>query len=278
MSKDTLSKEEIIHLAHNVIQTMQCEWEECTITLNSWDSLAKHLRRHCSRVKQQNGIYHCSYSRCSGRLHSSLAALKTHMELSHLSRVALPCPARGCKEVFIRVQQLPSHFEHVHRELLDIRVSVNAFAPLARLARPRRLQRLPPLPRHEIRVSSFLPSVSMPSVRREHSQASASQTMSRKWSRLNVQDQEGESDEDPIAFGNLPLQLQDILAPLVVDTEVRKKPPFARQPLLSRPQPAIHPPIRSNGPKQTILYSTFKPMVDKLVADGTLAEHKEGGM
>jgi hypothetical protein len=41
MSKVDLSKEEIVHLAHCVIQIMQCEWEGCTITLNSWDTLAK---------------------------------------------------------------------------------------------------------------------------------------------------------------------------------------------------------------------------------------------
>lgn len=41
MSKALLSKEGVVHFAHHVIQTMQCEWEGCTITLNSWDTLAK---------------------------------------------------------------------------------------------------------------------------------------------------------------------------------------------------------------------------------------------
>jgi len=41
MSKTDLSKEEIVHLAQYAIQTMQCEWEGCTITLNSWNTLAK---------------------------------------------------------------------------------------------------------------------------------------------------------------------------------------------------------------------------------------------
>ncbi|KAI9464155.1 hypothetical protein HD554DRAFT_1273068 [Boletus coccyginus] len=277
MSKINLSKEEIIHLAQYAIQTMQCEWEGCTITLNSWNTLTKHLLRHCSRVKQQDGMYHCSYSRCSGRLHSSLGALKTHVELSHLSRVALPCPARDCNEVFVRVQQLSSHFEHEHRALLDTRVSVDGFIPLAILAPPRRLRAPAPLPQHETRMSLFLPSVSMPPVRRGHNQASASQRISRKWSRLNAQDEEG--DDNPIAFDNLPpLQSLDTSPPQVVDIEVRRKLPLARQPHLSRPQPAIYPPLRSNEPDQTILYRAFVPMVDRLVADGTLVRHNEGGM
>ncbi|KAF8557787.1 hypothetical protein OG21DRAFT_1505043 [Imleria badia] len=225
---------------------------------------------------QQDGMYHCSHSRCSGRLHSSLRALKTHVELSHLSRVALPCPARDCKEVFIRAQQLSGHFEHAHRGLLGTRVSVDAFAPLAVLAPPRHLRRPPPLPHLDIRMGSFLPvpSVSMPPVRRG---LSASKSISRKWSRLNVQDEE--SGENPIAFDNLPsLEPHDFVAPQVVDVEVRRILPLARQPHLSRPQPLVYPPIRSNEPKQSIHYCTFQPMVDQLVASGSLAGHKEGGM
>ena len=177
------------------------------------------------------------------------------------------CIPQDCKEVFIRVQQLSGHFEHAHRELLNTRVSVDAFAPLAILAPPPRLRPLAPLPHHATPVDSLLHSVSMSPVRRGHSQASASQGLSRKWSRLNVQDEEG--DENPIAFDNL-----DIFQPQVVDIEIRKKLPLAKQPLLSRPQPAIYPPVRSNEPEQTILYRAFVPMVDKLVAVGTLAGHK----
>ncbi|KAG8220895.1 hypothetical protein J3R82DRAFT_2395 [Butyriboletus roseoflavus] len=276
MSEVDLSKEGVVHFTHYVIQTMQCEWEGCTMTLNSWDTLAKHLLRHSSRVIQQNGMYQCSYSRCSGRLHNSLGALKTHIELSHLSRVALRCPAYSCDEVFVRVQQLQTHFEHAHRELLNKRASVDDLAPLAILAPPRPLRPPPPLPHHKVRTDLVLASVSMPPVRLGHSQASAS-GLSRKWSRLNVQDEE--SDDNPITFDNHPSpQIHDILAPNVVDIEVHKKPPLAKQPLLSRPQPAIYPPVRSNEPEQSILYPSFVRMVDSLAAAGTLARRKKGGM
>jgi len=184
---------------------------------------------------------------------------------------------QDCNEVFVRVQQLSSHFEHEHRSLLNTRVSVDAFIPLAVLAPPRRLRPPAPLPQHEPRTSVYLPSVSMPPVRRGHSQASASPRISRKWSRLNAQDEEG--DDNPIAFDNLPsFYPLDTSTPQVVDIEVRRKLPLARQPLLSRPQPAIYPPVRSNEPDQTILYRAFVPMVDRLVADGTLVRHNEGAM
>jgi hypothetical protein len=187
------------------------------------------------------------------------------------------CIPEDCKEVFVRVQQLSGHFEHAHRELLNTRVSVDAFAPLAILAPPPRLRPPAPLPHHTTPVDSLLHAVSLSPVRRGHSQASASQGLSRKWSRLNVMDEEG--DDNPIAFDNLPsLQTCDILKPPVVDIEVRRKLSLARQPLMSRPQPAIYPPLRPNDPEQTILYRAFVPMVDKLVAAGTLAGHKEGGM
>lgn len=46
MSKISLSKEGVVDLAHWVIQTMQCEWEGCTITLNCWDTLAKVINSY----------------------------------------------------------------------------------------------------------------------------------------------------------------------------------------------------------------------------------------
>lgn len=176
------------------------------------------------------------------------------------------------------MQQLQTHFEHAHRELFDKHVSVDALAPLAILAPPRPFRPPPPLPHHQTRTESLLAPVSMPPIRRGHSQTTTS-GLERKWSRLNVQDEESDSDVDPIAFEDLPsLQTRDILTPKVVDVEVHKKLPLARQPLLSCPQPAIYPPIRSNEPEHSILYPAFVRMVDSLTAAGTLAGHKKGGM
>lgn len=192
------------------------------------------------------------------------------------------CPLRSsipqdCREAFVRLQQFQSHFEHAHRELVDKRVSVDALAPFAILAPPRRLRPPPPFPDHKTQAELFLTPVSIPPVRRGRSQTTASQGISRRWSRLNVQDDE--SDGDPIVFDDLSsLQSPNISKPEVVYIEVQRKLPLDRQPLLSRPQPVIYPPVRCNSPEQIILYPRFVRMVDKLVATGTLAGHKEGEM
>lgn len=75
--------------------------------------------------------------------------------------------------------------------------------------------------------------------------------------------QDEESDDDPIVFDDLPvLASHDIIsAPEAVDIEVQRKP-VAGQLLLSRPQPASHPPVRFNSPEQGILYPAFVRMVD----------------
>lgn len=91
--------------------------------------------------------------------------------------------------------------------------------------------------------------------------------------------QDDESDDNPIPFDNLPsLQSHDILARQVVDIEVRTKLPLSRQPLLSRPQSAVYPPVRPEEPEQNTLYQAFVSRVDELVANGALARHKEAGV
>ncbi|KIL00737.1 hypothetical protein PAXRUDRAFT_821320 [Paxillus rubicundulus Ve08.2h10] len=257
-----LSGEGAIYFARRVIQTMPCEWEGCPIILNSWVTLAKHLQRHCSHVSHQDGVYQCLYSRCSGRTHHSIGGLKTHVELSHLSRVALPCPARGCNEAFVRASQLEGHFKHAHRDLHDKRISPDALAPLAIIAPPRPLHPPPTLPNTKTGMHVVLTSVAKAPVRPGGSQASGSQAISRKWSRLDVQD--GETNDDPIPFDDLPSRPTSFKTPnpTLVNIEVRSPPSATTQSLLSRPQPVIHPPIRSHDVQQTILYPVFARKVD----------------
>ncbi|KAF8845183.1 hypothetical protein BDN67DRAFT_1065545 [Paxillus ammoniavirescens] len=257
-----LSKEGAIHFARHVIQTMPCEWEGCPIILNSWVTLAKHLQRHCSHVSHQDGVYQCLYSRCSGRTHNSIGGLKTHVQLSHLSRVALPCPARGCKEAFVRASQLESHFEHVHRDLHEKHISPDALAPLAILAPPRPLQSPPTLPNTKTGAHLVLTSIAKAPIHPGGSQASGSQAISRKWSRLDVQD--GETNDDPTPFDDLPPHSASFEShnSTLVNIEVRSPLSVITQSLLSRPQPVIHPPIRSHDVQQTILYPAFARKVD----------------
>jgi hypothetical protein len=44
---------------------------------------------------QEGQQYQCRYLRCAGRVHATKEALKAHVDLSHLSRLAISCPVRG---------------------------------------------------------------------------------------------------------------------------------------------------------------------------------------
>ena len=44
------------------------------------------------------GPWECKNNRCAGRYHMTLPDLRKHIDLSHLSRVLLPCPIRGENE------------------------------------------------------------------------------------------------------------------------------------------------------------------------------------
>lgn len=182
--------------------------------------------------------------------------------------------ALGCKEVFVRVQQFNSHFEHAHGELMNKRLSVDALAPLANLAPPRRLRLPPALPNHLSRVELLIAPVSIPP--RRPSQTSAPQGISRKWSRLTVQD-DVESDDEPITFTDLTSFQYSISEPEIVDVEVRSTLPVDEHSLLSRSQPVVYPPVRSTSPEQSILYPAFADMVDKMVTTGVLTGHKGAG-
>ncbi|KAI6044258.1 hypothetical protein EDC04DRAFT_2643766 [Pisolithus marmoratus] len=264
-----LSKDDLLPLAYNAIKPTPCEWEGCQIVLNSWQTLSKHLLRHCSCILQQvDGMYHCRFSRCSGRLHSSLRALKSHVELSHLSRVSLPCPIRDCDAVIIRVPQLETHFEEVHREDFGDHVPTHSIVPQATPAIPTTLVPPPPLPSFDVPSHTMMVSV-IPSKRRA-SQTSLDGTsrLPRKWSRLNVQD-DGDEDHSDVVFNDLPsLKLSKGSAdPITV--EVSKKSVDV-QAQLSRPQRVISPRVSTDDVPDSILYPTFSRRVDRLVADGIL--------
>ncbi|KIJ65721.1 hypothetical protein HYDPIDRAFT_131134 [Hydnomerulius pinastri MD-312] len=268
-----VSKDRVLELAHSIIQLMPCEWEGCSMTLNSWQTLAKHLQKHCNRASPQDGIYHCLYSRCSGRLHSSLSALRSHVELSHLSRVSLLCPVRGCEEVFIRTPQLEGHFEHAHRDLLGRHVSPDVLSPMAILAPPHPLRRPPALPNSKSNTYTVTASIAK-APRRRQNQLNGIERISRKWSRLDVQDED--ADEKPVAFDDqvpfniLPDTPQSMEC---FDSRIEVRPqlrPISKQSILSRPQPVVHPPVRDGVVEETMGYSTFVRKVDKLVEDGVL--------
>ncbi|KAG6334193.1 hypothetical protein ID866_4893, partial [Astraeus odoratus] len=296
-SKFLLSKGDLLDLVQNVIKSMPCEWEGCQKELNSWQTLSKvtavlltnyesmasmcqcnavaeglladlegHLERHCSHVSQEDGMYHCQIARCSGRFHQSLAALKAHIDLSHLSRVPLPCPIRGCDQVFVRTPQLEEHIEDTHCLQFGDYVSADMITPIAKPAIPRRHSA--PLPLLQSEIPRYTVVASVVPGKRTASQATMNGTgnLSRKWSRLDVQDEDEE--HEAITFDDLtPADLR--IPHKTVPIDVRKKPPESLV-QLSRPQPVIYPPIQSDDVPDSILYSTFSRRVDRLIADGVV--------
>lgn len=263
-----LSKDDLLALACNAIKPTPCEWEGCQTLLNSWQTLLKHLLRHCAHVSQQDGMYRCQLSRCSGRLHSSLHALKLHVELSHLSRVSLPCPIRDCDAVFARVPQLQTHFEETHRKDFGDHVPAHAIIPQASPAIPTSLVPPPLLSSSDVPSHTMMVSVISSKCRASQMSLDGTSRLPRKWSRLNAQDGEDEVHDD-IVFGDLPSLTLSKGSVDPVTVEVSKQPVDVRA-QLSRPQPVIYPPISTDDVADSILYPIFSRRVDRLVVDGIL--------
>ncbi|KAL4063162.1 hypothetical protein J3A83DRAFT_1418811 [Scleroderma citrinum] len=227
--------------------------------------LEGHLLQHCSHSLPQDGMYCCQVARCSGRFHQSLSGLKAHIELSHMSRMSLPCPIRGCDEAFVRASLLENHLEEVHRKDLADSVSADAIAPLAKPSIPSSLPPPPSLshsclPQH-ITVASVVPS------KRRASQMGLNGTnrLPRRWSRLDLQDDD--QDHETITFDDLPRLQLSKSSNEPIPVKVRKKLHTA-QTRVSRPQRAVYPPIRTDDVPDTILFGTFARRVEQFVADG----------
>ncbi|KAI0067296.1 hypothetical protein BV25DRAFT_1089220 [Artomyces pyxidatus] len=114
-----LTRDSIVDLAKHVLKPLDCDWEGCSLVLNSWTTLRQHQHLHCRRSRNfvvgsmlsQENTFRCGIVRCSGREHRSLEALLAHVDMSHLVRVFLPCPVMGCH-----------HTETLGRYLCRIRI------------------------------------------------------------------------------------------------------------------------------------------------------------
>ncbi|EGO27220.1 hypothetical protein SERLADRAFT_434991 [Serpula lacrymans var. lacrymans S7.9] len=214
----------------------------------------QHLNQHCWSARIQENFYNCSLPRCAGRAHGSVAALKTHVELSHLSRVALSCPARGCDQLFGRTTALETHFVTSHWQLVNTVITfpsatINATAiPFA----PQIKRFLPPLPDSPVPAHLAVPLV-FPNQHLKR-KSSPQEPISRKWSRMEVQDEE--DGHEHIAFDNLNHSvIQKSTGPFAV--EVHLKPPnLDRQ--LSRPLPIVSSPRRFNVPRSMLFDELIK--------------------
>ncbi|KAJ7718629.1 hypothetical protein B0H16DRAFT_1608833 [Mycena metata] len=172
----TISPESVVELSKSVLVSLECDTlvpskQEkpsvplpCGQTLNSWTAFCRHQHKHCATRKSPGGGPHyvCRLNRCNAKLHRSSIALKSHIELFHLTHLSFPCPFTGCRDVgfpgfgnepiiltFSRTQQLVQHLETRHGDLIGQAVDVDSnillhrwqpFSPIKSLPRP------PPLP------------------------------------------------------------------------------------------------------------------------------------
>ncbi|KAG0709206.1 hypothetical protein DFH29DRAFT_887014 [Suillus ampliporus] len=269
-----LSTHEISNIAHQVIKPLPCEWEGCTVVLNSCYNLTKHTLRHCDHIANTEGQYQCHYLRCAGRLHTTKDALKAHVDLSHLSRIIMTCPIRDCEQGFSRASQLESHFELNHKDLVNRRVT-RAFERLVptALPTPRVVTHPPPLPSHrELHHWHFTaPVISLPPRHKQCGQLVPIEPISRKWRRLDAPDEDDGN-------GNHIIPLDDLVRPatplqqskeLVLDVRSKLLSLDENQ-RLSYPQSMPHPPPRDDLVSTTIGYSVFQQKFGELAKDGVV--------
>ncbi|KAH7926440.1 hypothetical protein BV22DRAFT_1063046 [Leucogyrophana mollusca] len=263
------SKDHVLTIAQHVSKPNPCEWEGCRVVLNCWNNLSKHLHQHCAEVQIKEDAYECGYSRCAGRLHSAISELKNHINQSHLSRISLYCPVRDCNEAFPRPALLTSHFDTYHHNLFGVPLSC-AYIHFSPTACPTRRKPFPPAPPPLLSNSfSAVPLCVTTLSRRRHDNPSSGELIGRKWSRMEVQDEDGEDDRH-IAFSDLRHpQVPCHSSPESIDVVVRKALPGATE-RLARPQPMEQPPVRDVVPRETMLYCTFYRKVEQLMSDGVL--------
>ncbi|KAJ7138140.1 hypothetical protein C8R44DRAFT_766916 [Mycena epipterygia] len=177
-SKITISSQTIVELSKSVLLPIQCDTmvptnkesssalklAPCGQKISCWRAFHKHQSKHCGRKPSKIGAHHyvCRLSKCSAKLHTSPAALKSHIELSHLKHLPLPCPFTSCVPdvldfgptqhfiTFSRSRDLVMHFEEEHADLIDRELDVSSELLLPRWepcypARP--LPIPPPVPR-----------------------------------------------------------------------------------------------------------------------------------
>ncbi|KAH8113812.1 hypothetical protein DFH11DRAFT_276159 [Phellopilus nigrolimitatus] len=103
----------IVTLSKETLHVYQCDWGACPTRLNSWQTYKTHIALHCKYSKE----HQCGWKKCAFPAHSSREALTVHIELSHLSRLPLPCPIKDCVFVSPRHQLLCGHLLEVHHQV-----------------------------------------------------------------------------------------------------------------------------------------------------------------
>ncbi|KAJ6607202.1 hypothetical protein B0H10DRAFT_563532 [Mycena sp. CBHHK59/15] len=191
-SKVTVSAESIVDLSKSAVVPLKCDamvlsdregaMVMCGQELCCWKALYKHQLKHCGIRKTQNGgiNYTCRLSKCSAKIHTTYSSFKSHVELSHMKNISLPCPFTNCAPVipdfgrpamfntFGRPRDLITHVEDLHPNLLGSELDMHSDILLPRWEphRPARPLPVPPAlpPSASIQPGAFLlpPSPSAP--------------------------------------------------------------------------------------------------------------------
>ncbi|EIW58766.1 uncharacterized protein TRAVEDRAFT_47908 [Trametes versicolor FP-101664 SS1] len=273
-----LSVERIIDVAKEVVHSspLICDWEHCGTELNSWKTLQEHLHRHCEGLDPATsalpGLLECPLPKCSGRLHDSLESIEQHIDLSHLSRVLLPCPLQDCPLTFGRnAQGLPEHLQGVHRDWLDQRVA--EYSPALRpLRKPHPHLPTNPIPLPDSPIPAYIFTPPIVHIRQPQQwRAPTSSQVARRWKRMHVQTSPEEDEEDaPVGpFPDLaPFDAREALAPGLLTVRHRRSEPALQQ---SRPYMCGGAPERAAvNPPQSIGYSTFAVRFGELEKAGII--------
>ncbi|KAJ7453218.1 hypothetical protein FB451DRAFT_673390 [Mycena latifolia] len=145
----------------------------CGQRISCWRAFHKHQIKHCAtRKKNHNGVAHyiCRLNKCSAKLHTSGVSLKTHIELSHLKHLPLPCPFTNSKpsasalggtarlNTFSRSRDLVLHLQEQHANLMGRELDMGSKLLLPRWEphRPVPLPVPPALPHHISSGSLFI--------------------------------------------------------------------------------------------------------------------------
>ncbi|KAJ7498678.1 hypothetical protein FB451DRAFT_1358167 [Mycena latifolia] len=149
----TVSAQTVADLAKGALVPIRCEVPvspqadgggvpvPCAQELSCWKAFYKHqVKKHSSKRKMHNGeiAYVCRLNKCSAKSHLSSAAFKTHVELSHMKNISLPCPFSNCAPLFpafgrptlyntfLKEKDLIAHLEFHHADLIGCELDLRS--------------------------------------------------------------------------------------------------------------------------------------------------------
>ncbi|KAF8159799.1 hypothetical protein B0H34DRAFT_704880 [Crassisporium funariophilum] len=282
-----LKQENIIEIARNTLKPSgwRCEWVSgvsnsqnvCGIVLGCWSAYLKHLLHHAHIHHKKTTKWECRLPRCNLPLRgcSTFVDLKSHIENSHMSRIPIYCPIRGCEGTgsFTRHVQLEGHFMTTHCDLLNKIVDLPSEVLLPGYGpfHPPTSNPIPPLPVRIFAGTAIIPPVK--SVRRHalgsnRVEAQPPPASPKKRMRLNnLSTLRDPATELPsITFDNLEEQRDDdgeYIGNVGLSCVLGRKVEFTTD--LARPQEILDPlSFGLRTPPVSILYGAFSKHLEEM--------------